>query len=95
MNADGVMLQSDAKPGDIRYCDVNGDGVFNSKDRTFLGNSIPTFTYGFGLNLAWKGLDFSCDFYGVSGNKILDLKKTIADVFRMALTMIRAVFAGS
>ena len=80
VNADGVMLQSDAKPGDIRYCDVNGDGVFNSKDRTFLGNSIPTFTYGFGLNLAWKGLDFSCDFYGVSGNKILDLKKTIADV---------------
>lgn len=79
-NADGELLQPDAKPGDIRYKDINGDGKFNSDDRTIIGNPMPDVTYGFGFNAAWRGFDLSFDFNGVAGNKILDLKRTIADV---------------
>lgn len=67
-----------AKPGDIRYKDLNDDGKITDEDRTFIGNPLPTFTYGFNLALNWKGFDFSVDFNGVYGNEILDLKKTVA-----------------
>jgi hypothetical protein len=80
VNSEGVMLQPDAKPGDIRYRDVNGDGKFNSDDRTIIGNPMPNFSYGFSINLSYVGFDFNMEFNGVSGNSLLDLKKTIADV---------------
>ena len=71
-------LNYDAKPGDIRYKDINGDGKITDADRTFIGNPLPTFTYGFNISLNWCNFDLTADFNGVSGNKILDLKKTVA-----------------
>lgn len=68
----------EARPGDIRFKDLNGDEKITDADRTFLGSPIPTFTYGFNFNLSWKNFDLGIDFNGVSGNKILDLKKTIS-----------------
>ena len=67
-----------AAPGDIRYKDLNGDGKITDADRTFIGNPMPTFTYGFNVSLEWRGFDLSADFNGVCGNKILDLKKAVA-----------------
>lgn len=67
-----------AQPGDIKYKDLNGDGQITDADRTFLGSPLPTFTYGFNISLNWRGFDFAVDFNGVSGNKILDLKKTVS-----------------
>ena len=62
----------DVKPGDIRYKDVSGpegkpDGVVDTYDRTVIGNPFPDFTYGFGLNAAYKGFDLSAFFQGVAG----------------------------
>lgn len=68
----------EAKPGDIRYKDLNGDGKITDADRTYLGSPMPTFTYGFGFMLGYKNFDLNIDFNGVSGNKILDLKKTVS-----------------
>ncbi len=68
----------DAQPGDIKYADLNGDGKITDADRTFLGSPLPTFTYGFNISLNWRDWDFAADFNGVSGNKILDLKKTVS-----------------
>lgn len=65
-------------PGDIKYKDVNDDGKISDADRTFLGSPMPTFTYGFNLAFNWKGFDLSADFNGVTGSKILDLKKTVS-----------------
>lgn len=64
-----------SKPGDIRFKDLNGDHKITSKDRTFIGTTIPTFTYGFSLNAAYLNFDLSVDFNGVYGNQIINTKK--------------------
>lgn len=52
--------------GDVRYRDVNGDGVVDSYDRVALGyTNIPEIVYGFGVTLAWKGFDVNAFFQGV------------------------------
>lgn len=57
-------------PGDLKYKDVNGDGVITTADRTIIGNPTPDFAYGFTVNARYKGLDFSMDMGGVYGNEI-------------------------
>ncbi len=64
----------DEKPGDFRYADLNGDSVLTSADRTYLGSPIPTLTYGFSAGIETYGVDFNIDFFGVSGNKVLNAK---------------------
>ena len=58
------------KPGDLKFEDVNGDGVIDNKDRTMIGNPTPDFTYGFSVNLGYKGFDLSAEFMGAYGNEI-------------------------
>ena len=62
------------KPGDLRFADLNGDGVLNDKDRTVLGSPIPTLTYGISGGIEFFGLDVAVDFFGVKGNKIANVK---------------------
>lgn len=53
------------EPGDIKYKDVNGDGVINNNDRVAVGNTNrPSFVYGMGISANWKGLDASVHFQG-------------------------------
>ena len=66
------------KPGDIKFQDLNGDGIINDNDRSYLGNPNPRMSYGLNLTANYKGLDFSILFQGVSGvEKYNDLKKII------------------
>lgn len=52
--------------GDIKYKDVNGDGVINSYDKTYLGyTNLPEITYGFGVTAQWKNWDVNIFFQGV------------------------------
>lgn len=67
--------QANAKPGDIRCKDLNGDGVINDSDRNYIGNTIPRLTYGFTGNASYKGFDFSIFIQGVKGREIF-LDKT-------------------
>ena len=54
------------QPGDIRYVDLNGDGVINTNDRKAIGyRDIPEIYYGFGASVEWRGLDFAVFFKGV------------------------------
>jgi TonB-linked SusC/RagA family outer membrane protein len=57
-------------PGDFKFEDVNGDGVINSSDRTFIGNPSPKFYYGAQINLNYKGFGLGVDVGGVYGNVI-------------------------
>lgn len=66
---------SESGVGDLRFEDVNGDGVITDEDRTFLGNPIPDFIYGLNLNVAYQGFDLAVEFNGQSGNEIFNSKK--------------------
>ena len=58
--------------GDIKYKDVNKDGVINAYDRVFIGYARePEIMYGFGFTMAWKGFDLSMNFTGAAHSTIL------------------------
>ncbi len=58
------------EPGDIRFVDVNGDGVVDANDRTVLGSPIPGFFYGIQLDGAYKGFDLAIFFQGVGDRQV-------------------------
>ena len=60
----------DAKPGDLIFVDVNGDGQITDDDRTMIGDPHPDFTAGLNLWMAWKGFDLSVTGYGAFGQQI-------------------------
>lgn len=63
-------IQPNAKPGDFRWVDTDGDGTITENDRTFIGNPNPKYTFGLTVNVAYKGFDISVFGQGVAGNKI-------------------------
>lgn len=65
------ILQKDVKPGDVKYVDVQKDGVIDINDKVDLGCGLPDFTYGFNISLDYKGFDFSVFANGAAGNKIV------------------------
>ena len=67
---DGKPIQPNAKPGDFKYADLDGDGAITTADRTYIGNPTPNFTFGFTANVSWKNFDLIFFGQGVSGNKI-------------------------
>ncbi|SKC42772.1 SusC/RagA family TonB-linked outer membrane protein [Ohtaekwangia koreensis] len=68
---EGTLLQPSAKPGDVRYVDVTGDGVIDESDKTMIGNPNPKFTFGFSVGADYKGFDLSIQASGVTGNQIV------------------------
>lgn len=66
---------ADSKPGDVKYEDVNKNGVIDANDRTVIGNNQPKFIYGFTNNFSYKGFDLNIVFNGVEGGKILNLSR--------------------
>lgn len=60
---------ADTKPGDIKYKDLNGNGVKDAGDRTILGNDVPWLNYGFNFNATYKSFDLSVLTYGVGNVK--------------------------
>jgi len=69
-NSTGGLIQPNAKPGDFRWVDTNGDGVITESDKTFLGTSIPKYTFGLTLNFDYKNFDLMLFASGAAGNKI-------------------------
>ncbi len=61
--------------GDYIFEDLNKDGVINDKDRTFIGNPEPKFTWGFGNTFNYKGFDLNIMFSGSYGNKALNMNR--------------------
>ncbi|WP_417885911.1 SusC/RagA family TonB-linked outer membrane protein [Zunongwangia sp.] len=66
-----LALGAEARPGDIRYKDLNGDGVIDNKDRTDLGNPIPKVTLGFNFGFNFKNFDFATYMFSNLGNDIV------------------------
>ncbi|WP_324671172.1 TonB-dependent receptor [Hymenobacter sp. GOD-10R] len=66
-------------PGDIKFRDLNGDGVITDADRKFIGNPNPNLTFGLTNNLAYKGFDLSFFIQGVQGNDVYNLNRYITE----------------
>jgi len=71
---------SDLRPGDVRYVDMNNDGVIDSNDRTVLGTAFPRYTFGFNYNLEYKGFDLSLFFQGV-GKRDMMIRGELVEPF--------------
>ncbi|MDW8332438.1 MAG: TonB-dependent receptor, partial [Cyclobacteriaceae bacterium] len=68
---------SSTEVGDLKFEDVNNDGVLNGDDRTYLGSPVPKLLYGFNFNLTYRQFDFTVDFQGQHGNKIFNGKEIV------------------
>jgi len=73
------FLQADPQPGDLIFSDTNGDGVVDASDKTLIGNPHPKHRIGFGINLGYKGLDFSVTGKGSFGHQNLQSYRSFAD----------------
>lgn len=68
-----------ARPGGLKYADINNDGVINDMDRTIIGNPHPDFVYSLGLNATYKNFDASVFFYGSQGNDVFNMTRFFTD----------------
>ena len=83
--------QPGAEPGDIRFRDLNNDGVINDSDRTVIGNPNPTWLFSMNNTLEWKGIELSVYLQGVAGNKIYNANNIDNTGMAAALNQTTAV----
>ena len=69
--------RANIQPGDIKYKDLNGDGVVNSSDYTVIGHGLPKNTGGFSNNFRYKGFDLNVFFQWSYGNDILNANRIL------------------
>jgi TonB-linked SusC/RagA family outer membrane protein len=74
-NDKGVVYQPNAKAGDIKFKDIDGDGIINNSDREILGSPFPSTTYSLNLNMKYKRFDMNIFFQGVSGVSVFNAVK--------------------
>lgn len=64
--------QTNAGVGDVKFKDINEDGIINDQDRTFQGVTIPKYSYGFNFSATYKNWDLSMFWQGAGGNKVFN-----------------------
>jgi TonB-dependent starch-binding outer membrane protein SusC len=82
-----VPTQTGAGLGRFRYEDVDGNGVIDANDRTYLGSPVAKFTGGLSFKLIYKDFDFSAYMYTSLGAQIFNISKRFTDFYPL--------FAGS
>ncbi len=73
--------QENARLGGIKYADLDGNGVINSDDQTWIFNPVPDFSYGLTVNLDYKGFDFQMFLQGVAGQDVYNWQKFQNDFY--------------
>lgn len=58
--------------GDLLFKDLNGDGIIDDQDKTYLGNGLPNYTFGWNNTITWKQFGLSIFLYGSVGNKVFN-----------------------
>lgn len=72
ISGEGTLLQPKAVPGDVRFVDVNEDGVINEDDRTMIGNPTPAWTLGINAAIEFGQFDLSFLFTGAFGHDVFN-----------------------
>ncbi|UFH53909.1 TonB-dependent receptor [Spirosoma sp. KNUC1025] len=78
---DAAAKQPNVSPGDVRYVDTDGNGQINNDDRQIVGTPFPKFEYGANVSLAYKNLELTIFFQGVSGNLLFNRSRNWTDRF--------------
>jgi TonB-linked SusC/RagA family outer membrane protein len=74
-----VQVIGKTAPGDIKFKDLNNDGIINSDDRTFLGSNLPKFNYSLNFAASYNNFDVSIFLQGVQGNKVYNGARVIQE----------------
>lgn len=77
VNKEGNRLQPNAKAGDLKFVDINDDGILNDDDREYVGNYTPKTTYALTAGFTWKDLSVSVMIQGVGGLKAFNAVKYV------------------
>lgn len=74
---DNSAIVSGQTIGDLKFKDINTDGIIDEKDRTYIGSPIPDFIFGFGTTLKYKQFTLSIDLQGQTGNELYNGKNAV------------------
>ena len=77
--------------GDIKFKDLNNDGIINDKDRTYLGSPTPTWIFSMNNSFAWKGFDLEIFLQGAAGNKIYNANRASLEAMSVAQNQMTTV----
>lgn len=72
------------QPGDIRFKDLNGDGVINEDDRTILGSPTPSWTFSMNNRFEFYGVDIELYLQGAAGNMIYNGNRSTLEAMSVA-----------
>lgn len=84
MSSEGVVIQPNAKPGDVKYVDANDDGVINNDDRQYAGSPWPTLQAGAQFNLSYKQFSLNLQLVGVFGSTNYNDVRRALDSYELA-----------
>jgi TonB-linked SusC/RagA family outer membrane protein len=80
------------RPGDVKFKDIDNDGLITEKDRAHVGSAIPKATFGLNTNFEYKNFDLSLFFQGAQGNKIYYQVATDIEGFYRAFNVTERVY---
>ena len=73
--------QENARVGGLKYADLDGNGIINEQDQTWIFNPVPNFSWGLNIELGYKGFDFSMFWQGVAGQDVYNNQKFQTDFY--------------
>ena len=78
-------------PGDIKFRDLNSDGIIDDKDRSYIGDPNPSFIFAMNNTFSYSGFDLSLFLQGVAGNKIFNANRIYQEGMAVAQNQTTAV----
>lgn len=91
LNGNGTVQ---SKPGQLKFADINGDGVITTADRTVLGSPFPDYTFGITNSFNYKSFDFAFTLQGVQGFEVLNLARRYYGNYSGTYNVLRSTADG-
>ena len=73
--------QENARVGGLKYADIDGNGIINEQDQTWIFNPVPNFSWGLNVELGYKDFDFTMFWQGVAGQDVYNDQKFQTDFY--------------
>jgi TonB-linked SusC/RagA family outer membrane protein len=73
--------QENARVGGLKYADLDGNGIINEQDQTWIFNPVPNFSWGLNVELGYKDFDFTMFWQGVAGQDVYNDQKFQTDFY--------------